>query len=116
VVDIAASLHMTRDQVARRASRLGLKRGMSFQDAARRIRELDRRRKGIRALTSTGMKQGTLLRGSRQSSIGYFAMNGRRFTRFLDRSTMSRFWSWNRTQAANILKHRAGSARSTYST
>jgi hypothetical protein len=48
-VDIAASLHMTRDQVARRASRLGLKRGMSFQDAARRIREWDKRRKDIRA-------------------------------------------------------------------
>src|SRR5215467_4936439 len=46
---IAASLHMTRDQVARRASRLGLKRGMSFQDAARRIREWDKRRKDIRA-------------------------------------------------------------------
>ena len=48
-LDIAASLHMTRDQVARRASRLGLKRGMSFQDAARRIREWDKRRKDIRA-------------------------------------------------------------------
>jgi GcrA cell cycle regulator len=43
--DIAASLHMTRDQVARRASRLGLKRGMSFQDAARRVRVWDDRRK-----------------------------------------------------------------------
>ncbi len=47
-LDIAASLHMTRDQVARRASRLGLKRGMSVQDAARRIREWDNRRKDIR--------------------------------------------------------------------
>jgi hypothetical protein len=48
-LDIAASLHMTRDQAARRASRLGLQRGMSFQDAARRIREWDKRRKDIRA-------------------------------------------------------------------
>ncbi len=48
-LDIAASLHMTRDQVARRASRLGLKRGISFQDAASRIREWDKRRKDKRA-------------------------------------------------------------------
>jgi GcrA cell cycle regulator len=48
-LEIAASLRMTRDQVARRASRLGLKRGMLFQDAARRIREWDKRRKDIRA-------------------------------------------------------------------
>jgi hypothetical protein len=41
--DIAASLHMTRDQAARRAYRLGLKRGMSFEDAARRV--WDKRRK-----------------------------------------------------------------------
>jgi hypothetical protein len=36
---------VSRDQVARRASRLGLKRGMSFQDAARRVRVWDKRRK-----------------------------------------------------------------------
>jgi GcrA cell cycle regulator len=42
--DIAASLHLSRDQVARRASRLGLKRGMSFKDAARRVRIWDKRR------------------------------------------------------------------------
>ena len=39
--EIAAGLHLSRDQVARRASRLGLKRGgMSFKDAARRARFL----------------------------------------------------------------------------
>ena len=42
--EIAAGLHLSRDQVARRASRLGLKRGMSFKDAARRVRSWDRRR------------------------------------------------------------------------
>jgi hypothetical protein len=42
--EIAAGLHLSRDQVARRASRLGLKRGMSFKDAARRVRAWDRRR------------------------------------------------------------------------
>jgi GcrA cell cycle regulator len=48
-LDIAASLHMTRDQAARRASRLGLQRGMPVQDAASRIREWDKRRKDKRA-------------------------------------------------------------------
>jgi hypothetical protein len=48
-LDIAASLHMTRDQVARRASCLGLKRGISFQDAVRRIRVWDKHRKDIHA-------------------------------------------------------------------
>jgi GcrA cell cycle regulator len=43
--EIAASLHLTRDQVARRASRLGLKRGIPFQDAARRVRVWDKHRK-----------------------------------------------------------------------
>jgi len=42
--EIAAGLHLSRDQVARRASRLGLKRGMSFNDAASRVRAWDRRR------------------------------------------------------------------------
>ena len=42
--EIAAGLHLSRDQVARRASRLGLKRGMSFKDAASRVRAWDRRR------------------------------------------------------------------------
>ena len=62
--EIAAGLHLSRDQVARRASRLGLKRGMSFKDGARRAKtEQGASAHGIGAATSISAKSRNLWRG-----------------------------------------------------